>query len=82
MASFDSGQPQDSDLFKTYYNDVGSDYNGMARAAIEAMREPSEGMIDVVRKAPQMGSPDFDGYDYEENRIADWKLMIDAALKE
>ena len=54
----------------------------LAKAAIEAMREPTEEMKRVVRAAPQIGSPDFDGGDYWDNFICDYGLMIDAALKE
>jgi len=46
-----------------------------ARAAIEAMREPTEGMIKAA------GVVSF-GTDNRPYIIRDWNAMIDAALKE
>lgn len=46
-------------------------YMDMARAAIEAMREPTTAMFNAAR--PHMDSP--------SSNIAWWEAMIDAALK-
>lgn len=53
-----------------------SDYRIMARAAITAMREPSDEMIICGSIDPGSGGPD-DGYSKEV-----YQAMIDAALKE
>lgn len=47
-----------------------------AKAAILAMREPSEGMKEFALPDPGSGGPDY-GYETEV-----WQNMIDAALKE
>ena len=47
-----------------------------ARAAIDAMREPTKGMIEVGRNA--IGS-DFDHWAAPDDT---WRTMIDAALEE
>jgi hypothetical protein len=51
------------------------DYAVMARAAIEAMREPTEQMCDEGAKEHRWG---YGAYDAEVT----WKHMITAALKE
>lgn len=50
--------------------DVGSNITKLARDAIEAMREPTEAMIEA---AP------YDTLDFEPDTI--WSAMIDEALK-
>lgn len=59
---------------KAYYYKLKN--NRVAKAAIEAMREPSEKMIEAVGKRDLVtGEPDYD--------IAiDYQTMIDEALKE
>lgn len=62
-ASFDEMQVLSPDKY--------SYWCGVAKIAIEAMREPTEAMVKVVPY--DMYDPDF-----EEN----WRIMIDAALDE
>jgi hypothetical protein len=50
------------------------DYRAMARKAIEAMREPTEAMLDAIEAPPGVSQ----WRDYAER---DWHVMIDAALK-
>ena len=50
------------------------DYEGLARAAIAAMREPTEAMIEAC------GADDY--YDSYERRRANWETMIDTVLLE
>jgi hypothetical protein len=63
----------------TEWDDLGKSvkdfYRTMAKAAIEAMREPTEEMVRAVK-----AHPDFLGYGDDE---FDWifKVMIEAALK-
>lgn len=52
------------------------DNRDLARAAIEAMREPAEGMVDAGVAA--WGSPS--SVDVYENIVAEYRCMIDAAL--
>jgi molecular chaperone DnaK (HSP70) len=64
-----------ADLWDEISNDSDIDYIGknefrdLARAAIEAMREPTEGMVEAANL-------------HESNGVyADWQAMIDEALR-
>ena len=52
-------------------------YEGMARAAIEAMREPTKAMLDAGWEAP--ADVGLDGL-LSESMRSSWCAMIDAAL--
>ena len=67
MAENDSG-PMDSALFAIHWREFGEGYIDSARAAIAAMREPSEEMINEA--ADLCASPQDV-----------WENMIDAALE-
>lgn len=54
---------------------VRNDYLAEARAAIEAMRTPTEAMV-------RAGSEEFDPFVYGNTETDCWHAMIDAALKE
>lgn len=58
------------------------DYVPEARAAIEAMREPSRVMIKAGRKSPDVrgGTSDCDVSPFPNNTITRYQAMIDAAL--
>lgn len=55
-----------------------------ARAAIEAMREPTATMVSAgSRQRPyREDDGDYDGMEYRGNTEGTWQAMIDAALKE
>jgi len=53
-----------------------SDYLAAARAAIQAMREPSDGMVEAGWRAKEYGMT------LEESVAATWPAMITAALGE
>ncbi len=69
MVAADSG-PEGSTLFAIHLREFGDGYRSAARAAIEAMREPSVAMQQVV--SAQWGRRTWAQYDE----------VIDAALKE
>jgi len=52
-------------------------YRETARAAIAAMRRPTEGMLDAVRPLSQEFSSQW-----REHADWDWRVMIDVALVE
>lgn len=65
------------------------DYYSMARAALTALREPSEAMIDdgeiAVDDCEDSGKDSYGTYSYIDGRRAAfeaWQSMIDAALAE
>ena len=71
MAENDSG-PMDSALFAIHWREFGEGYIDSARAAIAAMREPTEKMIDAGSKEQRnILSKPIEGI---------WTAMIDAAL--
>jgi len=73
MAENDSG-PMDSALFAIHWREFGEGYIDSARAAIAAMREPTEKMIDAGSKEQRnILSKPIEGI---------WTAMIDAALEE
>ena len=51
-------------------------FEARARAAIEAMREPSDAMVDEIRRI--RGTLTMDGWE-RESIAADWRSMVDAA---
>jgi hypothetical protein len=53
-------------------------YMSMARAAIEAMREPTEAMVDAVWTRPDANGSQYPIGGYREQ----YRAMIDAALNE
>lgn len=58
-------------------------YRVMARAAIEAMREPTEEQLEAASKAPSDGyTGDFGHWIVGPNFPAIWQAMIDSALAE
>jgi hypothetical protein len=60
---------------RRYADDNWKSYASMARAAIEAMREPTDEMVDAGRIARMNVAGGYDG-------PSGWEAMIDAALKE
>jgi len=73
MAENDSG-PMDSALFAIHWREFGEGYIDSARAAIAAMREPTEKMIDAGSKEQRnILSKPIEGI---------WTAMIDAALED
>jgi len=80
IAVIDCGHAQDTDFFKRYWDMVmAADYHLMARAAIEAMREPTDEQrnhyFDLKRES---GSTEA----YSTFEDATWLMMIEACLKE
>jgi hypothetical protein len=75
----DDGQPflLDGDLRLEYLDQSDVDFAAVARAALEALREPTEGMADA-------GWADLDwgpgGSECDANPRAAYRAMIDAAL--
>lgn len=51
------------------------DYSRMAKAAIAAMREPSDAMLTVGRQGPAPHE-----YFYDRDALLSWRDMIDVAL--
>lgn len=56
-------------------------YRNMARAAIEAMREPTDGMVDAPYDADIDFGPGGTG-DVQANPRNVWRAMIDKAIQE
>lgn len=64
---------QHADAHKgTYYGVDDADAGTMARAAIEAMREPTDAMVDAMQ----------DDIDWDGDAVRAYKCAIDAALNE
>ena len=60
------------------------DYRAMARKAIEAMREPTEAMLEAAGACEVTVAGfeyNYEGYVSEKEATAVWRAMIDAALK-
>jgi len=73
MAANDSG-PEGSRLFDIHWGEFGGGYMESARAAIEAMREPTDGMVllgMLAGEGPEFADPD-----------ETWRTMIGFILKE
>lgn len=68
-----SGQINDTEMGEYFWEKYRAGYLVMAKAAIGAMVEPTEGMI--------LANSDAAGPD-DQQTIDDWKAMIQAALKE
>lgn len=62
------------EIDKTYYL-------GRARAAIEAMRDPSLKMQTAGGNV-HVGNDEMDAHDFQDQASEIWRAMIDAALKE
>lgn len=74
--AFDSiGEHTPWDEVNDVFSHAQDDYRKVARAAIEAMREPTQEMKDVGLRDPGSGGPD-PGYETEV-----WQAMLDEALK-
>lgn len=74
MVAEDSGQ-EGSMLFDTHWKEFGEGYMKTARAAIEAMREPTEEMVNSGECAD-------DGMTHTDTVVDIYQAMIDAALSE
>ena len=76
MCADDSG-PEGSTQFDFHWEEVGHCYMSNARAALNAMREPSDAMKEAFDR-------DFEEWFSEEieDQYHLYKIMIDAALKE
>jgi hypothetical protein len=59
-----------------YSPELKATYKAMARAAIAAMREPSEAMVEAAGCAP------VKSYAWQDGVKASWEAMLDAALAE
>lgn len=68
---------QDEGVLDVY----GVDLNGIARAAIEAMREPTKAMLDAVSEEEERQGYVAAAYESMDAESA-WPVMIDAALKD
>lgn len=82
MAANDSG-PEGSSLFEIHWREFGRGYLDSAAVAIEAMREPTDEMLDaaddVRHKCLEWSSEPGEGLD-GMNWIPAWEAMIAAAL--
>ncbi|MEK1908155.1 MAG: hypothetical protein AAAB13_20475 [Pseudomonas sp.] len=63
------------------YEERPSDFDSMARAAIEAMRIPTKAMLDAVSEEEERRGYVASAYESMDAEAA-WPVMIDAALKE
>ncbi|RVD36868.1 hypothetical protein EN742_21550 [Mesorhizobium sp. M4A.F.Ca.ET.020.02.1.1] len=63
----------------TFLIDGDVDMKAVARAAIQAMREPTQAMLDAVSKAEEDGGYIAAAFEHMEVDDA-WPIMIDAAL--
>lgn len=70
MVAADSG-PEGSVLFDMHWAEFGDGYLKTARAAIAAMRDPTEGMLDGI-------NPNW----IDGGAVQSYQAMIDAALEE
>lgn len=55
-------------------------YEGMARAAVEAMREPTAAILSTMRDDLPVDGHEWEWLDDQAENY--WRAMIDAALKE
>ena len=78
LAASDSG-PEGSKLFRIHWEEFEPGYMNSARAAIEAMMEPTPEMIAAVDKVQENGS--YVMYETVEWQDA-WPVAITAALEE
>ena len=78
MAAAESG-PEGSALFSIHWDEFGDGYLDSARVAIEAMREPTDAMLDDGRDRAN-DYLDCGCYASQETAGECWKAMIDAAL--
>lgn len=74
MCEFSGEQIATEEEWNVRKDDARQFFEGVARAAITAMREPTPEMITAVR---EIGGPQAAAY-----ALAAWPTMIDAAMKE
>ena len=64
------------------FNEGRQHYSTAAKAAIEAMREPTEEMVEVTGNMPSPEQYGEEGGGWRAAHKMYWKVMIDAALAE